>query len=343
MLSGGDLTSDDAQLNLLTHLDQLHISLSSKSNRLFTKKNIKGIYIYGEVGRGKTQIMDIFFKSLKIKEKQRIHFHRFMKNIHEELEGLSGKEDPISLLVKKLSKKYRVFCLDEFYVEDIGDAMILSRFLDKLFLSGITLITTSNSHPDHLYKGGLHRERFYSTINTIIKNCNIYKLESKQDYRLRKLEKSAIHVLSEEDKSENVLEKNFKALMLGEEVSTGSIKILGRSITTIKKYGGVVWFDFTSICDGPRSANDYIEICKEFHTLFISNIPILTEDQDNQARRFVALIDECYERNVNLLLSSQVSIHKIYKGSNLSKPFQRTYSRIKEMASKEYLAKPHLH
>ena len=343
MLSDGELTIDSAQLKLLENLDLLHLNLLSESKRLFTKKNIKGIYIYGEVGRGKTKIMDIFFKSLKIKEKQRIHFHRFMKNIHDELKSLSGKKDPISILVKKLNKKYRVFCLDEFYVEDIGDAMILSRFLDKLFLSGTTLITTSNSHPDHLYKDGLHRERFYPTINTIIKNTSIYKLESKQDYRLRELEKSEIHVLLQEDRSGNILENNFKALMHGEEVSTNNITILGRSINTIKKSGGVIWFDFKSICDGPRSTNDYIEICKEFHTLFISNIPILTEDQDNQARRFIALIDECYERNVNLLLSSQVSILEIYRGSKLSKVFKRTYSRIKEMTSKEYLSRPHLH
>ena len=212
MLSDGELTIDSAQLKLLEHLDLLHLNLLSESKRFFTKKNIKGIYIYGEVGRGKTKIMDIFFKSLKIKEKQRIHFHRFMKNIHDELKSLSGKKDPISTLVKKLNKKYRLFCLDEFYVEDIGDAMILSRFLDKLFLSGTTLITTSNSHPDHLYKDGLHRERFYPTINTIIKNSSIYKLESKQDYRLRELEKSEIHVLLQEDRSGNILENNFKAL-----------------------------------------------------------------------------------------------------------------------------------
>ncbi|MAS58631.1 MAG: cell division protein ZapE [Gammaproteobacteria bacterium] len=335
------LVQDEAQLDLLEKFDELQ-TLLLKPQTLFNKKKLQGFYIFGEVGRGKTQLMDIFYKSLIFKEKHRLHFHRFMKYIHEELEKVSGKEDPLSILVKKLSKRCKVLCLDEFYVEDIADAMILSRFLDKLFSSGITLITTSNLQPEDLYEGGLHRDRFYPAIRALKNNCTIYNLKSSQDYRLRTLEHSDIHLDCNQNEANNILELNFKSLTQGEEILSGKIEILGRNLTTIKRAGGVIWFEFNSICSSPRSFQDYMEISKEFHTIFVSNIPLLSSNRDNEARRFIALVDECYERNVNLLLSSDGEIKSIYSGSKLIKPFKRTISRIKEMASKEYLSMPHL-
>ena len=342
LIDDGQLSFDKEQAKLLEKFNHLNESLTKRSKSWFGQKKIKGLYIRGEVGRGKTQMMDIFFETLNIQEKKRVHFHRFMKILHDDLDKISAQKDPLKKVAKEISKKTKVLCFDEFYVEDIGDAMLLGRFINELFENKVTLITTSNTHPDNLYRDGLHRSRFLPAIKSIKENCEIYELNSAQDYRLRTLEQLEIFIIGKGDQGIKELESNFTELTNGEFQDGQKIKILGREINTIKLAQGSLWVSFKEICEGPRSAKDYIEICSEFHTLFVSNVPIMKGSNDDSARRFIALVDECYERNVNLILSMETELQQIYSGERLLEPFKRTISRLEEMRSKEYLSRPHL-
>ena len=342
LIDDGQLSFDKEQAKLLEKFNHLNESLTKRSKSWFGQKKIKGLYIRGEVGRGKTQMMDIFFETLNIQEKKRVHFHRFMKILHDDLDKISAQKDPLKKVAKEISKKTKVLCFDEFYVEDIGDAMLLGRFINELFENKVTLITTSNTHPDNLYRDGLHRSRFLPAIKSIKENCEIYELNSAQDYRLRTLEQLEIFIIGKGNRGIKELESNFTELTNGEFQDGQKIKILGREINTIKLAQGSLWVSFKEICEGPRSAKDYIEICSEFHTLFVSNVPIMKGSNDDSARRFIALVDECYERNVNLILSMETELEQIYSGERLLEPFKRTISRLEEMRSKEYLSRPHL-
>ncbi len=342
LIDEGQLSFDEEQAKLLEKFNHLNESLTKRSKSWFGQKKIKGLYIRGEVGRGKTQMMDIFFETLNIQEKKRVHFHRFMKILHDDLDKISAQKDPLKKVAKDISKKTKVLCFDEFYVEDIGDAMLLGRFINELFENKVTLITTSNTHPDNLYRDGLHRSRFLPAIKSIKENCEIYELNSAQDYRLRTLEQLEIFIIGKGNQGIKELESNFTELTNGEFQDGQKIKILGREINTIKLAQGSLWVSFKEICEGPRSAKDYIEICSEFHTLFVSNVPIMKGSNDDSARRFIALVDECYERNVNLILSMETELQQIYSGERLLEPFKRTISRLEEMRSKEYLSRPHL-
>lgn len=342
LIDDGQLSFDKEQAKLLEKFNHLNESLTKRSKSWFGQKKIKGLYIRGEVGRGKTQMMDIFFETLNIQEKKRVHFHRFMKILHDDLDKISAQKDPLKKVAKEISKKTKVLCFDEFYVEDIGDAMLLGRFINELFENKVTLITTSNTHPDNLYRDGLHRSRFLPAIKSIKENCEIYELNSAQDYRLRTLEQLEIFIIGKGNQGIKELESNFTELTNGEFQDGQKIKILGREINTIKLAQGSLWVSFKEICEGPRSAKDYIEVCSEFHTLFVSNVPIMKGSNDDSARRFIALVDECYERNVNLILSMETELEQIYSGERLLEPFKRTISRLEEMRSKEYLSRPHL-
>ena len=342
LIDNGQLSFDKEQAKLLEKFNHLNESLTKRSKSWFGQKKIKGLYIRGEVGRGKTQMMDIFFETLNIQEKKRVHFHRFMKILHDDLDKISAQKDPLKKVAKEISKKTKVLCFDEFYVEDIGDAMLLGRFINELFENKVTLITTSNTHPDNLYRDGLHRSRFLPAIKSIKENCEIYELNSAQDYRLRTLEQLEIFIIGKGNQGIKELESNFTELTNGEFQDGQKIKILGREINTIKLAQGSLWVSFKEICEGPRSAKDYIEVCSEFHTLFVSNIPIMKGSNDDSARRFIALVDECYERNVTLILSMETELEQIYSGERLLEPFKRTISRLEEMRSKEYLSRPHL-
>jgi len=342
LIEDGQLSFDKEQSILLNKFDELGHALTKRSKSWFGNKKINGLYIRGEVGRGKTQMMDIFFETLDVEKKKRVHFHRFMKNLHDELDNISGQKDPLKIAAKNISKETEVLCFDEFYVEDIGDAMLLGRFINELFENKVTLITTSNTHPDNLYKDGLHRSRFLSAIESIKENCEIYELNSAQDYRLRTLEQLEIFLIGKKDGGIEELDSNFSELTNNEYQEGRNIQILGRKIKTIKLSKGSVWLSFQELCEGPRSAKDYIEICSEFHTLFVSHIPILGGENDDSARRFIALIDECYERNVNLILALETDLDSLYAGERLIEPFKRTISRLEEMRSREYLSKPHL-
>ncbi|MFL2705336.1 MAG: cell division protein ZapE [Gammaproteobacteria bacterium] len=342
LVSNEKLIDDSAQKKLLVELDRLQEKVTIRSRSWFTKKPLDGLYIYGSVGSGKTQLMDIFFQSLETSNKVRLHFHRFMQNLHNDMNRMTRQEDPIKRIVEKLAREADVLCFDEFFVEDIGDAMMLARFLDRLFEVGIPLVATSNIHPEFLYEGGLHRDRFYPAIESIKKHCQIYELKTSQDYRLRNLEQEKIQLISGSKETDEILSKHFNSLAQGEIKLAQTIEILGRNINTKKLSQGVAWFYFNEICEGPRSSKDYIEISKEFHTLLISDIPHLTESKENETRRFIALIDECYERKVNLIISSEKNIKEIYSGSKLLKPIERALSRLEEMKSREFLSLPHL-
>jgi len=342
LVSNEKLIDDSAQKKLLVELDRLQEKVTIRSRSWFTKKPLDGLYIYGSVGSGKTQLMDIFFQSLETSNKVRLHFHRFMQNLHNDMNRMTRQEDPIKRIVEKLARKADVLCFDEFFVEDIGDAMMLARFLDRLFEVGIPLVATSNIHPEFLYEGGLHRDRFYPAIESIKKHCQIYELKTSQDYRLRNLEQEKIQLISGSKETDEILSKHFNSLAQGKIKLAQAIEILGRNINTKKISQGVAWFYFNEICEGPRSSKDYIEISKEFHTLLISDIPLLTESKENETRRFIALIDECYERKVNLIISSEKNIKEIYSGSKLLKPIERALSRLEEMKSREFLSLPHL-
>ncbi len=342
LISSGKLIEDPDQKKLIIKLDSLQKEVISRSNSWFNKKPVSGLYIFGSVGTGKTQLMDIFFQSLETNKKVRLHFHRFMQNLHDDMNALTNEKDPIKHIIDKLSRETDVLCFDEFFVEDIGDAMMLGRFLIKLFKKGVPLVTTSNIHPDFLYQDGLHRDRFYPTIKSLKDNCQIHHLQSTTDYRLRNLQQEKTQLISGENDTEEILSRHFNSLAQGEIKLNQPIKILGRNINTLRLSEGVVWFRFNDICGGPRSSKDYIEISKEFHSLLISDIPLLKEPQDNEVRRFIALIDECYERKVNLIISSEKTINDIYLGSKLLSIFQRTKSRLEEMKSKDYLSLPHL-
>tara|TARA_B110000014_G_C20125496_1_gene599122 strand:+ start:3640 stop:4689 length:1050 start_codon:yes stop_codon:yes gene_type:complete len=334
-----ELSEDKFQIEVLKKLDLISSNLNTKSWKWFRSKPLKGLYIYGEVGRGKTKLMDIFFLSIDSDKKVRLHFHRFMKKLHDELKEASGTVDPILKIARNMANEARIFCFDEFYVEDIGDAMLLARFLNRAFEAGITLVATSNIRPENLYINGLQRNRFLPAIDAIKNHCEIFELTSKQDYRLRTLTKMPMYLVS---KDSWILEDSFNSLLGEENADDKPISILGRSLKPKKKSSGIIWFDFIELCLGPRSTKDYIELTKEFHTILLSNIPALIDQNKDGTRRFIALIDECYERNVNVILSSKYLLKNLYKGTQLNSIFQRTLSRLTEMQSKEFLSKPHM-
>jgi cell division protein ZapE len=337
-----ELLHDVEQLSLLRRMDVLQKDILRRSTKWFYKEHIKGLYIKGEVGRGKTALMDIFFESLDIKKKKRLHFHRFMQKLHRDLDDLSGQVNPIQLAAVNLAKDTEVLCFDEFFVEDIGDAMLLARFMGKLFKLPVTLIATSNTLPDNLYTNGLHRDRFFPAIKAINKNCQVYELDSNQDYRLRALEQQEIYIISRNDNGNEKMLKIFNDLTQNLYEEGRSVEVLGRKIETVRLSRGLIWFSFIELCEGFRSVKDYIELCVEFHTIFVSGIPVLDSNSDNSTRRFIALVDECYERNVNLIISSEALPKDLYSGGKMEDPFRRTISRLEEMRSREYLSKPHL-
>ena len=283
--------------------------------------------------------MDLFFKELKSKKKIRLHFHRFMKLLHEDLNKFKGQKDPINKIVKNLTKKYSFFCFDEFFVEDIGDAMLLGKFMQEFFKSKACFVTTSNLKPSRLYEGGLQRKLFLPAIEAIEENCEVFNLNSINDYRLRTLEQNELFFFPISKIVKEKLETIFNSLKGINEIQIKQIEILGRKIEIIKSSKGVIWFDFSNICSAPRSSMDYIEISKEFQTLIISDMKKI--ESDDVARRFISLIDECYDRRVKIIISAEEDFRDIYKGTNLKEKFKRTISRLIEMQSKDYLKEAH--
>ena len=350
-----EFTADPAQMLVVEQLHALEhkllnlpasdTGLGSRVKKLLSKKKpttvaIRGLYIYGTVGRGKTYLMDLFYDCLPTEQKMRMHFHRFMHEIHQRLNHVKNEQDPLKQVSAHFRKRTRILCLDELFVADIGDAMILSGLLEAMFESGITLVTTSNCMPDNLYKDGLQRARFLPAIELLKSNTNVIELGGNTDHRLQYLQQADIYHYPLDDRAEQVMLDNFLHIAPDIGKENEQLKIEERNIQTKRSADGVVWFEFDDLCNGPRSAADYIEIARCFNTVLISNLPDLTNNNDS-ARRFITAIDEFYDRSVKLVISASAEVDQLYKGKKLAFEFQRTVSRLIEMRSKEYLAKEH--
>jgi len=344
------IQADTAQRSAVKHLDSLHQALlvphkeTGLFRRIFSNSKVeptKGLYFWGGVGRGKTYLMDTFYECVPLQLKSRMHFHRFMHMVHTELRKLQGKPEPLVLLAEKLAKNMRLLCFDEFFVSDITDAMILAGLLEALFSRGVVLVATSNVKPDDLYENGLQRKMFLPAIELIKKNTRVINMDGGVDYRLRALELAEIYHFPLDGLADDVLYQAFQNIAPEKGQPGQSLEIEGRMITTRFMADGGAWFDFLELCDGPRSQNDYIELARIFQTILISNVPLMTEQMEDMARRFISLVDEFYDRNVKMILSAADSIENLYSGSRLSFEFQRTSSRLLEMQSHEYLSREH--
>ncbi|MDX1454675.1 MAG: cell division protein ZapE [Gammaproteobacteria bacterium] len=350
-----DFDRDAAQEEAIAALDAIWADLETESNPSFLTKigrklglvttshpPRQGLYMWGGVGRGKTFLMDLFFNALTIPGKRRQHFHRFMLDIHRRLKTLGHMEDPLERVASDIAAESRVICFDEFFVADITDAMILGRLFEKLFCRGITLIATSNIPPDQLYSDGLQRQRFLPAIAALKKHCEILNVDGGVDYRLRVLELAEIYHYPLDDDAETSLATSFERIAgASTRLESSTIKVEGRKIPIKAAADGVAWFEFSELCDGPRSVSDYIEIAQEFHTVLISNIPEMDWKMENQARRFINLVDEFYDHGVNLIVSAQKPVETLYSGERLAFEYQRTRSRLLEMQSTEYLSSAH--
>jgi cell division protein ZapE len=361
----GEWNDDPAQRAVLRELDRVHAALLQAQpragllGRLLGRNDadsIAGLYLWGGVGRGKTFLIDLFYAGLPLPEskpggdvrngKRRTHFHRFMRNVHERLRAHAGERDPLAAIAREWRAQLRVLVLDEFFVSDIGDAMLLGRLLERLFAEGVVLVTSSNTAPENLYKDGLQRARFEPAIALIEQHCHVMRMDSDTDYRLRELTRSPVYRAPLDGDSEAWLESRWHALggdsmTHGSRHRDGSIELEGRRIATRARCKGMAWFEFTALCEGPRAAGDYIEIAREFHTVLLGNVPVLGANDDDAARRFVTLVDELYDRHVNLVCTAAAVPPLLYTGERLRGAFERTASRLIEMRSAEYLARAH--
>ena len=331
----------DALLEVKQENDSL-INNIKKRIRPSTVTPIQGLYLWGGVGRGKTYIVDAFYDSLPFSNKSRIHFHRFMQRIHHELKQLSNVEDPLLIVADKIRAETRILCFDEFHVSDITDAMLLAGLLKALFDRGVTFVATSNEAPDQLYADGLQRKRFLPAIDLIKQHTRIVNVDAGIDYRLRFLDKAEIYHCPLDEKATEMLRNNFEHIAPDEGANNVVLEIEGRPINTVCCADGVVWFEFSEICDGPRGPADYIEISRLYQTVLISNIPYMTDTDNDRAKRFMTLVDEFYDHNVKLIVTAEAAPENLYTGKRLAKPFQRVVSRLQEMQAHDYLAKQHI-
>ena len=345
-----DSAQEDAVRRLQSLYDKLVVAESNRDKplvkfRLRIKKGsktpIRGLYFWGGVGRGKTYLMDTFYESLPFQRKMRVHFHRFMQRVHKEMKALKGEKNPLDIVARQFAEEARVICFDEFFVSDIGDAMILATLMDGLFSRGVTLVCTSNIVPDGLYKDGLQRARFLPAIELVKKHTDVVNVDGGVDYRLRTLEQAELFHSPLDEEADVSLRKSFDALAVEAGKHSKTMEINGRKIPAQAHADDVVWFDFKDVCDGPRSQNDYIEMARQFHAIIVSNVPVLGKEKDDQARRFINMIDEFYDRNVKVIISAAAPITELYTGGRLGFEFERTESRLLEMQSREYLEAPH--
>ena len=340
--------SDPAQLRAIEALEQCandwDVYRSKRSNAL--KKLIhrpeipKGVYMFGGVGRGKSFLMDCFYEAVPIKRKTRLHFHEFMREVHRELAAIQGTVNPLDVLGKKMAKRYRLICFDEFHVADITDAMILHRLLVALFDNGVGFVTTSNFEPDGLYPNGLHRDRILPAIALLNQRMRVLNVDNGTDYRRRTLEMVQLYHSPLGAQADAEMADAFDRLATGPDEDP-VLDIESRKIHARRRSGDVVWFDFMAICGGPRSQNDYLEIASRFHTVLLSNVPQLPVSMAAEARRFTWLIDVLYDRRVKLILSAAVQPEALYLQGPMSHEFPRTISRLHEMQSSEFLALEH--
>jgi cell division protein ZapE len=319
-------------------------SLLARSLRLLprTASPLRGLYLWGGVGRGKTFLVEAFLAELPVREKRREHFHRFMLDVHARLRAHRDRSSPLEGVADDIAPLARILCIDEFVVGDVADAMILGALLEALFRRGVTLLATSNLPPVELYRGGLQRERFLPAIALIERHCRVMELDAGVDYRLRQLERATPWLGPAVPDPESRLAAEFERLAGSPGRRDAQVEISGRSVRARRDSEDVVWFDFSELCDGPRSAADYVEIARCYHTVFLGGVPVMHGTADDAARRFIMLVDEFYDRGVKLFVSAAAGTPEgLYTGDRLAFEFRRAVSRLHEMQGRSYLAKPH--
>ncbi|MDO9400938.1 MAG: cell division protein ZapE [Polaromonas sp.] len=338
-------TSDPAQLRAVDALERCATEWAAfkekRSNplkKLINRPDVpRGVYMHGGVGRGKSFLMDCFYSAVPLQRKTRLHFHEFMREVHRELRDLQGMANPLDELGKRIARRYRLICFDEFHVADITDAMILHRLLAALFDNGVGFVTTSNFHPDDLYPNGLHRDRIFPAIALLKANLEVLSVDNGIDYRRRTLEQVRLYHTPLGPQADAEMEETFERLAESHD-ELPVLQIESRKIHARRKAGGLVWFDFKTLCGGPRSQNDYLEIASQFHTVLLSDVPHMPVRMASEARRFTWLVDVLYDRRVKLIMSAQVSPEALYVEGPLAHEFPRTVSRLNEMQSAEFLA-----
>lgn len=352
-LAAQGFAADRAQENAIAHLERLRGQLIAADgtspikkwvNRLVANpsaETIRGVYLWGSVGRGKTWVMDLFFESLPFSAKRRSHFHRFMQGVHEGLQRHRDEVDPLAKVATDIAESTKLVCLDELFVSDIADAMLLAGLFGHLTERGVTLVFTSNVPPSGLYKNGLQRQRFLPAIALIERHCDVVCVDGGTDYRLRQLTRAPIYREEPTEEARAALARIFEDLADGTGTTGGSLDVEGRPIPVIRLSDNVVWFDFRALCEGPRSQNDYVGIAREFQSVVLSDVPVFTRESEDAARRFIALVDEFYDRRVKLVMSAAAPPTDLYRGERLRFEFERTASRLIEMQSESYLASEH--
>ncbi len=311
----------------------------------------RGVYLYGGVGRGKSLLMDSFYASCRLRRKTRVHFHAFMRHVHEQVKQLRHEDDPLLALAEELAQQYRLICFDEFHVSDIADAMILGRLLGNAIEQGVVFVMTSNYHPSGLYPDGLQRQNFLPTIELLLDKLDVLEIDAGIDYRRRMLEQAQVYHWPLGAEAEAALQRSFAHLVV-KPSSERTIRVLERDIPVRGRGEGVIWFDFESLCETPRSQLDYLELAQQHHTLILSNVPLLASRDANVLRRFTLLIDILYDHRVKLLMScaaalpdlARIPVDQAVDGDTrrVLQEFTRTISRLTEMQSAEYLSQAHL-
>ncbi|OYV35288.1 MAG: cell division protein ZapE [Thiomonas sp. 20-64-5] len=337
-------TADAAQRAGLARLQQCYdewVDYKSRRSSAIRRALIhpdlpRGVYFYGGVGRGKSMLMDAFFVTVPIVRKTRLHFHEFMREVQREMAALQGTVDPLAELSRRIARRFRLICFDEFHISDVTDAMILHRLLQGMFDNGVQLVATSNFHPDALYPDGLHRDRILPAIELIKQKMDVVHIDGGVDYRLRALAELDLYLTPLGPQAQNRMEQAFERMAGGTEEDP-VLHIEGREVVALQRSGGVVWFSFHELCETPRSQNDYLEIASRFHTVLLSDVPQMSEDMASAARRFTLLIDVLYDRRIKLILSAAVPPEQLYVHGPLDYEFSRTVSRLNEMQSADYL------
>ena len=338
-------TADPAQLRAVDALERcanewaaFKAQRSNAFKKLINRPDTpRGVYMYGGVGRGKSFLMDCFYNAVPLKRKTRLHFHEFMREVHRELRDLQGTVNPLDELGKRIAKRYKLICFDEFHVADITDAMILHRLLSALFDNGVGFVTTSNFRPDDLYPGGMHRDRILPAIALLNAHLEVLSVDNGTDYRRRTLEQANLYHTPLGSHADAEMTDAFNRLAESQD-DNPVLQIESRQIQARRRAGGLVWFDFKTLCGGPRSQNDYLEIATQFHTVLLSDVPAMPVRMASEARRFTWLIDVLYDRRVKLIMSAEVPPEALYMNGPLAHEFPRTVSRLNEMQSAEFLA-----
>ncbi len=313
---------------------------SSSFKRIIHRPDIpRGVYMWGGVGRGKSFLMDSFFSVVPLVRKTRVHFHEFMRDVHRQLDALKQVADPLDEVALRIAKKFRLICFDEFHVADIADAMVLYNLMRALFDRGVSFVITSNYHPDTLYPDGLHRDRMLPTIALLKEHLDIINIDAGNDYRKRALEQVHAYHTPLNAETDQALRRTFAGIAdTADEDSL--VRIESREIRALRRAGGAIWFDFATLCGGPRSQNDYLEIASRFHTVVLSGVPEMSASMSSEARRFTWLIDVFYDHKIKLVMSAAVEPDQLYTVGTLANEFHRTVSRIIEMQSREYMESP---